>query len=110
MHVKQIGDWTLEDRLALTGRSLVVLFVASGDGKIHLIREQYRRVAGEHRDAEFVEIDLLENPSLSEKYSIPSTPMVIVFVDGLELGRHAGSPIATAVDRVLGPCRPESDD
>jgi hypothetical protein len=102
MIVNRIGDWSLEDRLARRGKSLVVLFLNSDDPKVGALRKEFTRVAREHRDAEFYEADLVENPSLTAKYSLPQAPMVLVFVDGTEVGRHAGTSIAATVDRVLG--------
>ncbi len=49
MKILQIGDWTLEDRLAMGGRPLVVLFVKSDGQKNHLLRAEFRRVAEEHQ-------------------------------------------------------------
>jgi len=102
MIVNQIGDWTLEDRLARRGKSLVVLFHHADDSKVRALRKEFTRVAREHRDAEFYEVDLVENPSLTAKYALPQAPMVLVFVDGTEVGRHVGTSIAATVDRVLG--------
>ena len=102
MIVNRIGDWNLEDRLARRGKSLVVLFHNADDPKVRALRKEFARVAREHRDAEFYEVDLVENPSLSAKYSLAQAPMVLVFVDGTEVGRHAGTSIAATVDRVLG--------
>ncbi len=110
MNIEQIGDCSLEDRLALGGRPLVVMFVTSEGQKTRLIREEFRRVAEDHRDAKFYEVDLLENPSVTEKYSILNPPMTLMFVDGVEVGRHAGTFIATTIDRVLGPCAHEEDE
>ena len=109
MKVEQIGDWTLEDRLA-TDRPIVVMFVKSDGQNIRLLRSEFRHLAEEHQDAKFYEVDLLENPSLTDKYQIPDTPLVLVFVGGVEVARHAGTLIAITVDRVLGPCHPEGDD
>jgi hypothetical protein len=108
--IEQIGDWTLEDRLAMGGRPLVVMFVESDGQKNPLLRAEFRRVAENHRDAKFYEVDLLENPSLTQKYSIPKPPMTLVFVDGVEVARHAGALIATTINRALGPCRQEGDE
>ena len=109
MKIEQIGDWSLEDRLALGGRPLVVLFMKSDGQKNHLLRAEFDHVAEEHRDAKFYEIDLLENPSLMKKYSLRKLPMVLVFVDGVEVARHVGTLMATTVDRVLGPGPYEED-
>ncbi len=110
MKVKKIGDWTLEDRLGLKGRSLVVLFDRTGNEGLPRIHDQFKKAAEEHPDAEFLVLDLLENPSLAHRYAIPRTPIVMVFVDGVEVGRHVGTSIAATIDRVLGPCPLEDDE
>jgi len=103
MKVEQIGDWTLEDRLGMHGPPLVVMFFRMDERRQRMLQGEFRRLAGEHPDARFYEVDLVENPSLAQKYSIATPPMVLVFVDGVEVGRHVGIHVATTVDRVLGP-------
>lgn len=110
MKIKQIGDWTLEDRLAARGPAVVVLFLKS-DGRRSLpLRAEFRRVAANHPDANFYEVDLIENPSLIRKYSLSTHPVVLVFVDGAEVGRHGGTAIGAAILRILGPCPQEGDE
>ena len=104
MKIEQIGDWTLEDRLAAGGKPLVVRFIemgGSGSGGA-AARRDFLRVAKDHPHARFYEVDLIENPSLAKRYAIASAPVVLVFVDGLEVARHAGTLLAATVDRVLG--------
>ncbi len=110
MTIRQIGDWTLEDRLAVKGKSIVVLFLNSDDRRNDSLRGEFRRVAREHQDADFYEVDLLENPALSERYAIRQVPIVLVFIDGVEVGRHAGTLIAPTVDRILGPSPLDRED
>ena len=109
MRVEQIGDWTLEDRLAMHGPPLVVLFSRIDERRQRLLQGEFRRLAGEHPDARFYEVDLVENPSLMKKYSFATLPVVLVFVDGVEVGRHVGLRVSAMVDRVLGP-GPSADD
>jgi hypothetical protein len=101
MSVKLIGDWALEDRLSQSGKPIVVLFMNCEDPKAFGLRSEFRKVARQHGDADFYEIDLLENPSLEAKYNLPQGPMVLVFVDGTEVARHLGTLMAVTVDRVL---------
>jgi hypothetical protein len=104
MNVRQIGDWALEDRLAMDGAPLVVLFLESGQRANELRRHEFRRVAREHPDVAFVEVDLVENPSLAARLSITSTPLVLVFVRGVEAARHVDGALEEMVGRVLGRC------
>jgi thiol-disulfide isomerase/thioredoxin len=108
--VEQIGDWTLEDRLAMHGPPLVVMFFRIDERRQRMLQGEFRRLAEEHRDARFYEVDLVENPSLATKYSIATLPMVLVFVDGVEVGRHAGMRVSPMVDRVLGEGPPQDDE
>jgi len=101
MRIEQIGDWTLEDRLAIGGASIVVRFMETG-GKAGASRRDFMKVATEHPQARFYEVDLVENPGLARRYAITQVPMVIVFINGIEVARQAGSLMATTVDRALG--------
>ena len=102
MRIEQIGDWTLEDRLAIAGKPLVVRFFEMGGKGEAAARKDFARVAAKHPDARFYEVDLVENPSLAQRYSIARAPMVIVFINGVEVARQAGNLLATTVNRALG--------
>lgn len=103
MKVAQIGDWALEDRLAAGGPPVIVMFMEAGKRAADVRRYEFRRVAADHPDARFYEVDVLENPSLIQRYTLAGTPIVLVFANGVEVARHVGSLIETTVDRVLGP-------
>jgi len=109
MRVKRIGDWTLEDRLAAGGPPVVVMFSRAEGRKNPSLRTELRRVAEEHSDASFYEVDLAENPSVAMKYSVTAQPMVLVFVDGTPVARHTGPWLAATVLRILGQCGKEGD-
>ena len=109
MKVRRIGDWSLEDRLAAGGPPVVVMFLEAEGRTEPLRRMDFRRVAENHDDANFYEIDLLENPSLRMKYAITQHPLVLVFVDGREVARDAGSLLRPMLLRVLGPCPHEGE-
>jgi hypothetical protein len=111
--IEQIGDWTLEDRLAAGGKPLVIQFIEVGVKGGDAGRREFKRCAADHPDARFYEVDLGENPSLAERYAIAKAPVVIVFVDGVEVVRQTGSTMLNAiVDRALGPSgdNPEAAD
>lgn len=109
MRIEQIGDWTLEDRLAIGGKPLVVRFFEVGGKGDNAARKDFVRVASEHPGARFYEVDLVENPSLAERYSISRTPMVLVFIEGVEVARQAGNLLATTVNRALGSSKDAPD-
>jgi hypothetical protein len=100
MRIEQIGDWTLEDRLAIGRVPVVVRFMETGE-KGGASRRDFLRAAKLHPDARFYEIDLVENPSLARRYSIAQVPMVVVFINGAEAARQAGDLVGTTVDRAL---------
>ena len=104
MNVRQISDWALEDRLAIDGSPLVVLFLESGRRAGDVRRYEFRRAAREHPDVAFVEVDLVENPSLAARYSIRETSVVLVFVRGAEAARHSVGPLEATLGPVLGRC------
>jgi len=110
MKVKQIGDWTLEDRLAAGGPPVVVLF-RKAEGRVDRLRQaDFRRVAEDHPEANFYEVDLIENPSLRAKYSVYTAPVVVVFVDGVEAARQASPLVGPMVARVLGACHKKGNE
>jgi hypothetical protein len=100
--VRQIGDWVLEDRLTAGGSAVVVLFMEAGHRAADLRRYEFRRVASEHPEVPFYEVDLMENPSLVKRYSLEMWPVVLVFVHGVEVARHVGGQIEATVGRALG--------
>src|SRR5262245_33751938 len=110
MRIEQIGDWTLEDRLAIGGKPLVVRFFELGGKGEAAARKDFARVAARHPDARFYEVDLVENPSLGERYGIVRAPLVIVFINGVEVARQSGNLLATTVNRALGSPEEPSDN
>jgi hypothetical protein len=82
---------------------VVVLFIECGKRTAEVRRYEFRRVALEHPEAQFYEVDLVENPSLAERYAIPSAPVTLVFVHGIEVARHVGGPLEATVGRALDP-------
>jgi len=104
MKIEQIGDWTLEDRLAAGGKPIVIRFMEMGIKGGEAAKRDFKRVASDHPNARFYEVDLVENPSLVARFAISKAPVVLVFVDGVEVARHVGSTLlAGTVNRVLGP-------
>ena len=100
MKIEQIGDWTLEDRLAVSHEPVVVRFMETGE-KGGASRRDFLRAAKVHPSARFYEVDLVENPSLAGRYAIAKLPLVIVFINGTEVARQAGDLVGTTVDRAL---------
>ena len=103
MGAKRINDWGLEDRLGRADRPLVAFFLASGIRRLEIPKEEFLRLASSYPEAEFVLIDLLENPSLARRFRITSIPTTVIFVGGLEMTRHLGKSLEQPVERILGP-------
>jgi hypothetical protein len=102
MKVSRISDWDLEDRLWSDHRTIVVMFSKAGEGMQDVPREELRNLAASFEEARFFEVDLLESPSLVQKYSVTLIPTTLVFVDGVERGRHVGPAMIGTVKRILG--------
>lgn len=109
MRVLELSDWGLEDRLAAGGPTVLVLFRKAEGRNDRVRRADFRRFAEKHPEAAFYEVDLVENPSLEGKYSVPDSPVVVVFSEGAEVARHSGPIIAPMILRVLGPWQREGD-
>lgn len=117
MKAVQIGDWDLEDRLAIDHRPIVVQFVNADNRNQNSARGEFRTLASYYPDSPFYEVDLTENPSAAKKYGLnkrlfESQAVTLVFSDGVEQIRHVGTVLAGAVERVLGPrieIEPETD-
>jgi hypothetical protein len=111
----QISDWALEDRLAGDPRPTVVTFVKTGERSPAAVVEELRYLADVYPDARFYEVDLVENPSVEQKYQLRKgpaqlrLPLTLVFVQGVERARHAGPLLVRCVEKALGP-HPEPDD
>jgi hypothetical protein len=103
MKVRQIGDWALEDRLMVGGPPVVVMFLMTEGRNDRFARMDFRRVAENHPEINFYEIDLIENPSLMMKYQISFCPIVLIFSTGTEVARQAGPLLEPTIQRVLGP-------
>jgi hypothetical protein len=107
MHATQIGDWDLEDRMEIDHRPIVVQFFRTGDKGQDVARAEFEYLSEGYPEAPFYELDLLENPSLARKYRLSrghfmTSPVTMVFVDGIEQTRHVGPLITRTVERILG--------
>ena len=109
MNVKRINDWAFDDRLTAARRPLVTLFAWFGLNRYDVLRQEFRELAAAYSEVDFCEIDLLENPSISKRYSIAAVPTTIVFVAGAERARHHGPLFERSVESVLGPTREKEE-
>ncbi len=100
--MKRISDWRLEEELQQEDSPLAVLFTAAGEIRSPEARHDFRRLAEDYHPTRFFELDLLENPSLKERFKIRRIPILMVFLQGQEQSRHTGSDFRGALRRALG--------
>ena len=73
-------------------KALVVDFWATWCGPCRMLAPVMEELSGEYEGkADFVKIDVDENPDLAREYSIMSIPCVMVFKDGALAGKKVGS-------------------
>ncbi len=72
-------------------KTLVVDFWAEWCGPCRMLAPVMEEVSDEFEGkAEFVKIDVDENPDLAREYSVMSIPCVMVFKDGAMAGKNVG--------------------
>ena len=72
-------------------RTLVVDFYADWCGPCRMLAPVMERLSDEYEGkAEFVKIDVDDNPDLARDYSIMSIPCVMVFKGGALAGKNVG--------------------
>jgi hypothetical protein len=109
MTIKRINDCMLDDRLA-EGRSFAVLFIEPDRPTCRSGRREFGRLSLDYPEIPFLEIDLLENPSLADRFGITLIPTTLVFIRGREATRHRGTNIRPSIGGMLGPHPLPGDD
>ena len=72
-------------------KALVVDFWATWCGPCRMLAPVMEELSGEYEGkADFVKIDVDENPDLAREYSIMSIPCVMVFKGGALAGKNVG--------------------
>ena len=72
------------------GKTLVVDFWAEWCGPCRMLGPVIDQLSEEISGAEFVKVDVDDNPDLAREYSIMSIPCVMVFKGGAAAGKNVG--------------------
>ena len=72
------------------GKTLVVDFWAEWCGPCRMLGPVIDQLSEEISGAEFVKVDVDDNPDLAREYSIMSIPCVMVFKEGAVAGKNVG--------------------
>ena len=83
-------------------KTLVVDFWATWCGPCRMLAPVMEKLSDEYAGrAEFVKIDVDDNPDLAREYSIMSIPCVMVFKDGQLAGKSVGFLLQPAMKEFL---------
>ncbi len=83
-------------------KTLVVDFYADWCGPCRMLAPVLEKLSGSYEGkAEFVKIDVDDNPDLAREYSIMSIPCIMVFKDGAVAGKNVGFAPAAAMQEFL---------
>ena len=101
--MREVTDASFETDVLASERPVVVDFWAPWCGPCRAIAPVLEQLAGETENAEFVKIDIDDNPVIASRYDVLSIPTVIVFKDGAAAETVIGAKPAAEFRRVLGP-------
>jgi thioredoxin len=76
----------------------VVKFFAEWCGPCKLYAPAFERVASQHPEANFCELDIDQAPAIRESYAVQSVPTTIIIKDGEEIGRLPGAKSTRILD------------
>ena len=80
--MRDVTDETFEADVLQAGKPVVVDFWAPWCGPCKAIAPALEELARSSPNAEFVKIDIDENPVAASRYDVLSIPTVILFADG----------------------------
>jgi thioredoxin 1 len=80
--VRDVTDETFEAEVLQAGKPVVVDFWAPWCGPCKAVTPALEQLAESSTNAEFVKVDIDENPVAASRYDVLSIPTVILFADG----------------------------
>jgi thioredoxin 1 len=80
--VRDVTDETFEAEVLAAGKPVVVDFWAPWCGPCKAVTPALEQLAEASANAEFVKIDIDENPVAASRYDVLSIPTVILFAEG----------------------------
>ncbi len=80
--MRDVTDDTFEADVLRAGKPVVVDFWAPWCGPCKAIAPALEQLAESSTNAEFVKLDIDENPIVASRYDVLSIPTVILFADG----------------------------
>lgn len=83
------------------GKTLVVDFWAEWCGPCRMLGPVIDQLSEEISGAEFVKVDVDDNPDLAREYSIMSIPCVMVFKNGAPVAKNVGFAPKKAMEEFI---------
>jgi thioredoxin 1 len=80
--MRDVTDETFEAEVLQAGKPVVVDFWAPWCGPCKAVTPALEQLAESSANAEFVKVDIDENPVAASRYDVLSIPTVILFADG----------------------------
>lgn len=87
--MKRINDDEFDEKV-LDGETVVVKFTASWCAPCRALTPLLETASSDHPHISFYEVDIEENPELTEDYDVRSLPTTVFFHKGSEKGRTVG--------------------
>ena len=83
------------------GKTLVVDFWAEWCGPCRMLGPVIDQLSEEISGAEFVKVDVDDNPDLAREYSIMSIPCVMIFKNGAPVAKNVGFAPKKAMEEFI---------